>query len=101
MIGMGRTGCSVVRFLEQQGVVCDAFDEKLKILPDDIHARLHTGTLRPKKLQGYSRVIVSPGVDWRHPALAYARGQGARVMGDIGLCIRERSVLKNCKDIRG
>ncbi len=85
MIGMGRTGCSVVRFLEQQGVVCDAFDEKLKMLPDDIHARLHTGTLRPKKLQGYSRVIVSPGVDWRHPALAYARGQGSRVMGDIGL----------------
>jgi len=54
-------------------------------LPDDIHATLHTGALRPKSLRGYSWVIVSPGVDWRHPALAYARDQGARVTGDIAL----------------
>ena len=85
MIGMGRTGCSVVRFLEQAGVVCDTFDEQLKRLPDNVHATLHTGTLRPMNLRGYARVIVSPGVDWRHPALVYARDQGARVMGDIGL----------------
>ena len=85
MIGMGRTGCSVVRFLEQLGIVCDAFDEKLRVLPDNVHATLHTGVLRPRNLQGYSRVIVSPGVDWRHPALVYARDQGAQVMGDISL----------------
>ncbi|GMQ99413.1 MAG: UDP-N-acetylmuramoyl-L-alanine--D-glutamate ligase [Zetaproteobacteria bacterium] len=85
VIGMGRTGCSVVRFLEQQGIVCAAYDEKLKALPEDIRANLHTGTLRPKDLQGYSRVIVSPGVDWRHPALAHARAQGVQVIGDIDL----------------
>jgi len=85
IIGMGRTGCSVVRFLEQQGIVCAAYDEKLKALPEDIRATLHTGTLRPRDLQGYSRVIVSPGVDWRHPALAHARAQGVQVIGDIDL----------------
>jgi len=85
VIGMGRTGCSVARFLEQQGIVCAAYDEKLKVLPEDIRATLHTGTLRPRDLQDYSRVIVSPGVDWRHPALADARAQGVQVIGDIDL----------------
>jgi len=66
-------------------VNCDAFDEKLKVLPDDVHATLHTGALRLKSLREYSRVIVSPGVDWRHPALAYARDHGVQVAGDIGL----------------
>jgi len=85
VIGMGRTGCSVARFLERQNITCAAYDEKLKTLPEDIHATLHTGTLRPRDLQGYSQVIVSPGVDWRHPALAHAREQGAQVMGDMDL----------------
>jgi len=85
VIGMGRTGCSVVRFLDTLGIACAAFDEKLKTLPEDIHTPLHTGKLHTRDLQGYSRVIVSPGVDWRHPALAYAREQGACVMGDLDL----------------
>lgn len=85
VVGMGRTGCSVVRFLERQHTDCTAYDEKLKKLPEDIHATLHTGSLRERDLQNYSRVIVSPGVDWRHPALAYARAQGVQVMGDMDL----------------
>jgi len=85
VIGMGRTGCSVVRFLERQNISCSAYDEKLKKPPKGIHSTLHTGTLRSNDLQGYSRVIVSPGVDWRHPALAHARAQGVQVIGDIDL----------------
>jgi len=85
VVGMGRTGCSVFRFLERQSIDCAAYDEKLKKLPEDIHTRLHTGSLRPRDLQHYARVIVSPGVDWRHPALAYARAQGIQVIGDLDL----------------
>jgi len=85
VVGMGHTGCSVVCFLERQNVACAAYDEKLKTLPEKVHATLHTGKLHTRDLQGYSRVIVSPGVDWRHPALAYAREQGVQVMGDLDL----------------
>lgn len=85
VIGMGRTGCSVARFLERQSIDCAAYDEKLKKLPEDIRAVLHTGSLHTRDLQHYARVIVSPGVDWRHPALAYARAQGIQVMGDLDL----------------
>ena len=85
VIGMGRTGCSVARFLQWQNIDCTAYDEKLKKLPEDIHATLHTGKLHARDLQGYSRVIVSPGVDWRHPALVHAREKGAQVIGDLDL----------------
>ncbi len=85
VIGMGRTGCSVVRFLEHRGMACAAFDEHLRKLPEGIHARLHTGRLKAKALQEFKRIIVSPGVPWRHPVLTELREQGIRLSGDLDL----------------
>ncbi len=85
VIGMGRTGCSVVRFLVHRGLACEAFDEHLKKLPAELPVRLHTGRLRFKALEGFSRIIVSPGVPWNHPVLVALRKSGVEMGGDLDL----------------
>lgn len=83
IIGMGRTGCSVARFLDARGVSYVCFDEKLSALPGDISASLHTGPLNGDVLKGFARLIVSPGIRWHHPALDVARAAGAELLGDL------------------
>lgn len=85
IIGMGRTGCSVARFLEARGIPFVIFDEKSKTLPEGIRNTLHTGKLRGKALQRFSRLIVSPGIPWHHPALEQARAGGVELLGDLDL----------------
>jgi len=85
VIGMRRTGCSVVRFLERRGMACAAFDEHLRKLPEGVDARLHTGKIKAKALQEFERIIVSPGVPWQHPALVALREQGKHLGGDMDL----------------
>ncbi len=86
IIGMGQTGCSIARFLNEHGIACTAFDERKVTLPDwmpDIP--LHTGALDFTRLAGSERIIVSPGIPWLHPALQEARAAGIPVTGDLDL----------------
>ncbi|MDQ7004451.1 MAG: UDP-N-acetylmuramoyl-L-alanine--D-glutamate ligase [Ghiorsea sp.] len=84
VIGMGKTGLSVVRHLQRVHVDCECFDEAAVQLPDDLqNIVLHTGALQSEVLLGFKKVIVSPGIDWRHPALAEARQCGVEVYGDL------------------
>jgi len=85
VIGMGKTGCSIVRFLQSRNILCEAYDEKACKLPDDIDVPLHIGTLHAKKLARYQLLLVSPGIPWFHPALVAVRQQGVRVTGDLSL----------------
>jgi len=83
IIGMGRTGCSVARFLEARDIDYVVFDEKLKKLPDGFRGSLKTGKLQGKKLLKFARLIVSPGIPWHHPALQAARDGGVELLGDL------------------
>jgi len=85
IIGMGKTGMSIARFLLQQGSSCEAFDEKLSSLPEGLNIPLHTGTLSSKILQTFNSIWVSPGIHWMHPALQEARNTGVPMQGDLGL----------------
>ncbi len=85
IVGMGRTGCSVARYLARMGQRFEMFDERLDAPPAGIAAPFHSGPLRPGDLDAFARVIASPGVDWRHPALVSAREAGSRVAGDLEL----------------
>jgi len=85
IIGMGRTGCSVARFLDARDVSYVAFDEKVKALPDDIRGHLHTGKFTARALKKFTRLIVSPGIPWHHPALQGAREHGVEMIGDLDL----------------
>lgn len=84
VIGMGKTGLSAARYLQRLHIACECFDEAAVQLPDDLeNVKLHSGTLQTESLLEFSRVIVSPGIDWRHPALIGARKCGVDVHGDL------------------
>jgi len=85
IIGMGKTGQAVARFLIHRGINCEAFDESPVSLPDDLNIVLHIGVLNADVLKGFARLIVSPGVNYRHPALVQVRQAGIPVIGDLEL----------------
>ncbi len=86
IIGMGRTGCSVARFLRHHGVACEAFDEYRQTLPEDAPGiPLHTGRLDFARLSDSECIVASPGVPWLHPVLRQAREAGIPVIGDLEL----------------
>lgn len=85
VIGMGKTGQAVVAFLVRRGIACEAFDESPARLPDGMDVALHTGRLNAALLKEFSRVIVSPGINWQHPALVKLRQAGVPVFGDLEL----------------
>ncbi len=86
IVGMGKTGCSIARFLQSRGTACEAFDENGKVkLPEGLEIPLHTGRIKADALLRFGQVAVSPGVIWSHPALVAAREAGIPVFGDLDL----------------
>ena len=84
VIGMGKTGLSVLRHLRRAHIGCECFDEAAVQLPQDLKdVVLHTGQLQEEVLLGFDKVIVSPGINWHHPALVEARKAGVDVHGDL------------------
>ncbi|MBL4774666.1 MAG: UDP-N-acetylmuramoyl-L-alanine--D-glutamate ligase [Mariprofundus sp.] len=84
IIGMGKTGQSVARFLMAQGMACEAFDES-NTVTTDIAIELHNGALNIDTLKAFSRIIVSPGVNWQHPVLVELRQINMPMYGDLEL----------------
>jgi len=85
VIGMGKTGQSVAAFLMRRGIACEAFDESPVSLPEGMDIVLHAGSLNAELLKGFARLIVSPGINWQHPALVQVRQAGIPVFGDLEL----------------
>jgi UDP-N-acetylmuramoylalanine--D-glutamate ligase len=93
VLGLGKSGISSARLLQQKGYQVQVFDQKssadllskqavlekeniqvyLGSFPDFAHASL------PELL------IVSPGISWTHPTLEMARNLGIKVMGEVEL----------------
>ncbi len=85
IVGMGMTGQSVARFLQQQGIDCIGFDES-PVAVDGL--KLIIGSFHKADFGRCSRLIVSPGIDWHHPALQHVRQTGMPVHGDLDLFCR-------------
>jgi len=89
IIGMGKTGQAVAHFLRHRGLACEGFDEAAVSMPDALAGsqglRLHIGALNADTLKTFSRVIVSPGINWHHPVLDEVRQAGVPVVGDLSL----------------
>jgi UDP-N-acetylmuramoylalanine--D-glutamate ligase len=85
IVGVGKTGQAVAHFLIHRGVRCEAFDEHSVNIPDTLHLPVHTGPLDAIQLASYARVIVSPGINWNHPALCAVREAHVPVCGDLDL----------------
>ncbi len=89
VVGMGKTGISVVRHLQRLHISCECFDEANVVLPAEMQGiELHAGELNAEILGSFDRVIVSPGINWRHPALLAVRNCGVDVHGDLDEFLR-------------
>jgi len=85
IVGMGKTGQSVASYLLHSGVRCEAFDEGGVELPASLSLPLHIGPFDGDVFSQFARLIVSPGINWNHPALVRAREAGVAVVGDLEL----------------
>ncbi len=94
IVGLGATGLSVARYLAARGEPFEIADtrtmppglERLREIAPN--AEVHLGALQPELLARMPRVVVSPGVSLREPALRQALASGHEVIGDIELFAR-------------
>lgn len=91
ILGMGRTGQSLARFFLRQGHICEGFDEQKVKLPESLELPLTIDPFSADTLNGFDRVVVSPGINWNSPALIALRQQGTPVTGDLDIFLEHYS----------
>lgn len=95
VVGLGRTGLSVVSYLCSLGepvVVVDSRDippglTALKARFADVE--YHTGAFDSRLFSNAQRIVISPGVPLNEPALLEARRKNIEITGDIDLFAHE------------
>jgi UDP-N-acetylmuramoylalanine--D-glutamate ligase len=98
VVGLGKTGMSVIRYLRALGEVVIAVDSRdippgLNVLKSEFsEVECHTGTFDTELFTSAARIIVSPGVALAEPALLAARERNIEIIGDIDLFAREVQV---------
>ncbi len=94
ILGLGTTGLSCLRYLASKGLPLAVMDsreappgleEARREIPD---LDLYLGDFDPEVIRTAQRLIVSPGVSVREPAIASAAARGVPVIGDIELFAR-------------
>ncbi len=99
VVGLGKTGLSVVRYLHALGeavVVADSRDipPSLNVLKADYSdIALHTGKFDAALFNNAHRIIVSPGVALAEPVLVEAKKKNIEIIGDIDLFSHEAKAL--------
>ena len=102
IVGLGTTGLSVARYLQQQQrdfKVMDSRDNppNARELQQNFPAvPYHFGSFKPDWLNQAKQIIVNPGIAVATPEIAAAKAAGAEIVGDIELFARE---LKNTRPI--
>ncbi|RVT45755.1 UDP-N-acetylmuramoyl-L-alanine--D-glutamate ligase [Rheinheimera sediminis] len=90
VIGLGLSGLATVRFLLKQGVKPVLMDTRAKVsgleqIPADKVDGIYLGELDANRLAQMDVLVVSPGLDPKHPAIRFALAQGAHLIGDVEL----------------
>lgn len=94
IVGLGKTGLSVARFLARRGERFAVADSRInppgleQLRSERPHVELHLGPFDAALFRRHTRLIVSPGVSLQEPALCAARAAGAEIIGDIELFAR-------------
>lgn len=100
ILGLGKTGLSVVRYLKRSHQRCEVFDDKisLKGIEDfqaefpNILVHLHENPqISAEHLAEVHEVIISPGVPLTHPIAVLAREKNISIVGDIELFARHNN----------
>jgi len=90
VIGLGLSGLATVRFLLKHSVKPVLMDTRLKVsgleqIPADKVDGIYLGELDANRLAHMDVLVVSPGLDPKHPAIRFALAQGAHLIGDVEL----------------
>jgi UDP-N-acetylmuramoylalanine--D-glutamate ligase len=94
IVGLGTTGLSVARHLLARGEAFRVADSRADPPGRAALARLapgvmvYAGPFDPQQFATAKRLVVSPGISVREPAVAAARAAGAEILGDIELFAR-------------
>lgn len=89
IVGLGKSGLSLVRFLARQGqsfAVADSREnppELAALLRDYPQVAVHCGPLSTELLTAAQKLYVSPGLALSTPAIAAAIAEGVAISGDI------------------
>lgn len=96
IVGLGKSGCSVARFLAARGLSFEAVDSR-ECPPglDEFRrahpgAAVHLGGFDPRLFRRARNLVLSPGVALDEPAVQAALQAGADVVGDVELFARAR-----------
>lgn len=95
VLGLGRTGLAVARYLQRTGVAARVADTRAEppgaraLAAEVPGAELRTGAFRGELLDGMAQVVVSPGLSVREPVVREALRRGLPVVGDVELFARE------------
>ena len=94
IVGLGKTGLSVARFLLARDIRFSVVDSRatppgLEELKAMLPAKnIVTGEFSPALFSSAMTLIVSPGISVHEPLIAAARDRGASIIGDIELFAR-------------
>ncbi len=94
IIGLGKTGLSVARFLARRGERFAVADSRVnppglkQLRAERPGVEVHLGPFDAALFSRQARLVVSPGVALDEPALCAARAAGAEIIGDIELFAR-------------
>ncbi|WP_287808946.1 UDP-N-acetylmuramoyl-L-alanine--D-glutamate ligase [Pseudomonas sp.] len=94
VVGLGKSGMSLVRFLARRGVAFAVADtranppELATLRRDYPHVEVRCGELDVEFLCRASELLVSPGLALATPALQQAAARGVKLSGDIELFAR-------------
>ena len=92
VLGLGVTGCSVIRWWRAQGVPFKAADTRPAMAQDSevlaaigADTDVYFGEMNPQMLDAVSELVVSPGIALDDPFVQLARDRGIRIIGDIDI----------------
>jgi len=94
VLGLGKTGLSCVAYFTSLGVTCTVLDSRenppglAELQQRFPQVTCHCGAFSASVLSRAKRLIVSPGVSLREPAIQQALAVGVEVVGDIELFVR-------------
>lgn len=93
IVGMGRTGVALARFLTQNGAAVTISDHKSKAelsnyleLIQGMDLNLELGGHQPKTFLNQEVIILSPGVPSHLKLFDYAKSRGVHVTGEFEFC---------------
>ena len=95
VVGLGKTGVSVVHYLSRQGLRVSAMDTRAELAAaGDLQAsypdlNIHLGGFNQSLLEQADVLVVSPGVDLKIPAIAAQLAKGKPAIGDIELFLQQ------------